>query len=148
MNRVLFSPETESSLADLHASQDLEVVGVTKKALVLLLSSMHTGDLSKLESSTDFWRELRWKAWHFVENGDPNTKAVMRSVLTEMLGTTTTALGLHCTATEPIGRVKVEQLRLAAEEAILDEILPRIGEVIAGPVKENEEAWDRIMSDL
>lgn len=133
---------------DLYDSRDLEVVGVTKKALDLLLTSMHTGDLSKLESSTDFWRELRWKAWHFVENGDPSTKEVMRSVLTEMLGTTATALGLGCTATEPIGRVAVDKLRLAAEEAIVDEILPRIGEVIAGPVKVNAEAWDKIMSDL
>jgi len=143
MNRVLFSAETESCLRTL-SPYGSNIEGCTFKALDLLNDSVHSGDLSKLCTSKDFWRELRWKLWHFVENGEPEARNGMRAVMSEVLDSMIIGLGHP----EEIETLPLEKTKVAATRAIQNLAHHRVAEIIAAPIKDDKELWTNIMSDL
>lgn len=81
MGRVLVSPETEAALAELRNDHESGAQALAVKALNLLQDSVRGNELSRLETSEEFWKELRWRAWHLAKNGRPSMGAAIEAEL-------------------------------------------------------------------
>jgi len=85
MQRVTVSPETETALAVLRNDHESGAQGLALKALNILLKAVRGEELARLSTSQDFWRELRWRAWHLAKNGRPSMGAAIESELFKAL---------------------------------------------------------------
>lgn len=84
MQRVLVSPRLEKDLAILRDDHESGAQALTSKALNMLLAAVER-DLSHISNSKDFWRELRWTAWHLAKNGRPSMGAAIETELFKAL---------------------------------------------------------------
>jgi len=142
MYRVLVSQETEETLVALR-----EHGGYFSKIRDLIIGflqySIKTGDLSKSRTSEDFWRDLRWKLWHYVENGDADMAHLGRGLFGEVLHSILTALGTS--SPTDVVRASLSELKSATIDALV-----AAKSATAGDTRNNviEERWEGIMSDL
>ena len=123
MNRILVSDETETGLRQLRSDHESGAQALAVKALEILLSSVQKGDLSKLSSAADFWKELRWMAWHLGKNGRPSMAAAIETELFKALNTVRT--DMKCLTNEQKGEPTIQSVREIAAEAIKGAIAAR-----------------------
>lgn len=72
MQRVLVSPETECGLKVLKDDHESGAQALAVKALEVLLGFVRGPEMEGLSDSEEFWKELRWRAWHLAKNGRPS----------------------------------------------------------------------------
>ena len=87
LSRVLVSPETEKDLAVLRDDHECGAKALALKALDLLLKAVQSKELASLSTSQEFWKELRWRAWHLAKNGRPSMGAAIEAALFRTLET-------------------------------------------------------------
>jgi hypothetical protein len=146
MNRVLCSPETTRDLNAISHCEDYAAPDIAGKGLVLLLNSIQSGELSKPETTAEFWRELRWKIWHFVENGSPNAKDIMKATLSQLLKSVRSSMP-HSAEPDIEGLVLLD-LRSAVVNAISKCLTDSVSVSPTTTTKELNEIWDTAMSEL
>ena len=120
MERVMVSPETEKGLAILRNDHESGAQGLALKALEILYNIIRGDALSRFSSSEDFWRELRWIAWHLAKNGRPSMGSAIESALFKALDIVRRELIEP--ESEGIGGIPLDNLKRNAEEAILASI--------------------------
>lgn len=120
MERVMVSPETEEALAILRNDHESGAQALAIKALELLLKAIRGEELSRLGTSEDFWRELRWRAWHLAKNGRPSMGAAIEAELFKALDIVTKQLASP--ESEGIGGIPLSNLKGMSESAISDRI--------------------------
>ncbi|TVY38537.1 Methylthioribose-1-phosphate isomerase [Lachnellula subtilissima] len=81
LSRILVSPETGKDLAVLRDDHESGAKALALKALELLLKAVQSGELASLSTCEEFWKELRWRAWHLAKNGRPSMGAAIEAVL-------------------------------------------------------------------
>jgi ADP-ribose pyrophosphatase YjhB (NUDIX family) len=81
MKRVLVSNETEKGLAVLRNDHESGAQALAVKALEILLEFVRGDEMAKFTDPEDFWKELRWRAWHLAKNGRPSMGAAIESVV-------------------------------------------------------------------
>ena len=123
MNRILVSDETEMGLRELRSDHESGAQALAVKALEIILNSVQKGVLSKLSSAADFWKELRWMAWHLGKNGRPSMAAAIETQLFTALNTVKTKMKLL--TDENKGETTLQSARKIAEEAIKEGIAAR-----------------------
>ena len=128
LNRVMVSPETEKGLAILRNDHESGAQGLALKALNILYNIVRGDELSRLSSSEDFWRELRWAAWHLAKNGRPSMGSAIESALFKALDIVRRELIEP--ESEGIGGIPLDNLKRNAEEAILTSIEVHLSETI------------------
>lgn len=79
LERVTVSPMTEKALAALRSDHESGAQALALKALEFLLEAARSEELAGIWSSEDYWRELRWRAWHLAKNGRPSMSAAIES---------------------------------------------------------------------
>jgi translation initiation factor 2B subunit (eIF-2B alpha/beta/delta family) len=79
LERVMVSPMTEKALAVLGSDHESGAQALALKALEFLLEAARSEELAGIWSSEDYWRELRWRAWHLAKNGRPSMSAAIES---------------------------------------------------------------------
>jgi translation initiation factor 2B subunit (eIF-2B alpha/beta/delta family) len=79
MNRVLVSNETEKGLAVLQDDHESGAQALAVKALDILLGFARGDEMAKFTKPEEFWREIRWRAWHLGKNGRPSMGAAIES---------------------------------------------------------------------
>ena len=85
MNRVLVSIETEKGLAMLRDDHESGAQALAVKALNILLGYARGDEMAKFTKPEDYWREIRWRAWHLGKNGRPSMGAAIESVVFKAL---------------------------------------------------------------
>ncbi|PVH78940.1 nagb/rpia/CoA transferase-like protein [Cadophora sp. DSE1049] len=85
MERILVSPETEKGLAILRDDHESGAQALALKSLQILLDMVRGSELESLSTSVEFWRELRWRAWHLAKNGRPSMGAAIEAKLFKTL---------------------------------------------------------------
>lgn len=120
MERVLVSPETEEALAVLRNDHENGAQALAMKALELLLKAVQGKELARLETSEEFWKQLRWRAWHFAKNGRPSMSAAIEAELFRALDIV--AKQLVSSELEEIGGVPLSNLRSITELAIAERL--------------------------
>lgn len=116
MRRVLVSDETDIGLQLLAKDHESGAQALAVKALEILLNSVQKGDLSKLRTTKDFWRELRGIAWHLAKNGRPSMSAAIETQIFKTLKAMRNKIEA---STEQIsGAVPISEARKIAKEAI------------------------------
>lgn len=85
MGRVLVSPELETALSILRDDHESGAQLLARKALELLLENVNSVELSKIKSPDEFWREIRWIAWHLAKNGRPSMGSAVEASLFQSL---------------------------------------------------------------
>jgi translation initiation factor 2B subunit (eIF-2B alpha/beta/delta family) len=120
MERVLVSPETEEALAVLKNDHESGAQALAVKALELLLKAVREKELSRLEISMEFWKELRWRSWHFAKNGRPSMGAAIEAEIFKALDDVLKQL--TSPDSEGIGGVPLSNLKSITESAILQRI--------------------------
>jgi translation initiation factor 2B subunit (eIF-2B alpha/beta/delta family) len=85
LSRVLIGSESEKDLAVLRDDHESGAQALALKALDLLLKAVQSKELSSLTTSREFWKELRWRAWHLAKNGRPSMGAAIEAVLFKTL---------------------------------------------------------------
>ncbi|PMD41944.1 nagb/rpia/CoA transferase-like protein [Hyaloscypha variabilis F] len=121
MERVLVSPETEEALAILRNDHDSGAQALAIKALELLRKAVMGSELSGLETSEEFWRELRWRAWHFAKNGRPSMGAAIEAEILKALDSVSKQL--VSPGSEGVGGIPLSNLKSLTESAIHERIL-------------------------
>lgn len=116
MQRVLVSAETETGLQELRTDHQSGAQALALKALKILLESVQKGDLNKLSRVVDFWRELRWMAWHLGKNGRPSMAAAIEVQLFKALNTV--RLKMNTFADQKKEPPTIKEVRNIVEEAI------------------------------
>jgi hypothetical protein len=124
LDRLMVSLEIEKALDVLardhiRRAQDLAVKDLAIKALELLLKSVRAGQLSKYTSKDKFWMELRWYAWHLVENGRPSMTDVLKPTIFKVLQAVYEKLEAGA---DEMKSVDVSNIRGAVEDVMLDMI--------------------------
>lgn len=79
MKRILVSEETGKGLAVLKDDHESGAQALAVKALEKLLGFVRGDEMAKLTDPEEFWRELRWRAWHLAKNGRPSMGAAIES---------------------------------------------------------------------
>jgi translation initiation factor 2B subunit (eIF-2B alpha/beta/delta family) len=120
MERVLVSPETEEALAILKNDHESGAQALAVKALELLAKAVRGEELSRLETSKEFWTELRWRAWHLAKNGRPSMGAAIEAEIFKALDVITRELVFP--ESEGIGGIPLSSLKNTIESAISDRI--------------------------
>jgi len=121
MERVLVSPETEKALAVLRNDHESGAQALAVKALALLLKAVSGNELSRLETSEEFWTELRWRAWHFAKNGRPSMGAAIEAEIFKALDTVSKQLS--SLGSEGVGGIPLSNLKGLVESAIQERII-------------------------
>lgn len=121
MERVMVGPETEGALAILRDDHESGAQALAIKALELLLKAVQGEELSRLETSEDFWRELRWRAWHLAKNGRPSMGAAIEAELFKALDIVLKELLFP--KSEGIGGIPLSNLKSMSESVISERIL-------------------------
>jgi len=85
LERILVSEETERGLKVLRDDHESGAQALAVKALQILLGMVRGSDLQSLGTSVEFWRELRWRAWHLAKNGRPSMGAAAEAKLFKTL---------------------------------------------------------------
>lgn len=85
MQRVMVGPETREALAILRNDNVSGAQALAVKALQLLLDMARGGELAALQTSREYWKELRWRAWHLAKNGKPAMASAIESALFKSL---------------------------------------------------------------
>jgi translation initiation factor 2B subunit (eIF-2B alpha/beta/delta family) len=85
MERVLVSEETESGLKVLMDDHESGAQALAVKALEILLAFVRGEKMAKLGDPEEFWKELRWGAWHLAKNGRPNMGSAIEAELFKAL---------------------------------------------------------------
>jgi translation initiation factor 2B subunit (eIF-2B alpha/beta/delta family) len=116
MERVLVSPETEEALAILKNDHESGAQALAVEALELLLQAVRGEELSKLETSEEFWREVRWRAWHFAKNGRPSMGAAIEAEIFKALDIVIKEL--NSPESEGIGGTPLDNLKNSTESAL------------------------------
>jgi hypothetical protein len=142
MYRVLVSQETEETLVTLREHGDY-FSKIRDLIIGFLEYSIKTGDLSKSRTSEDFWRDLRWKLWNYVENGHVDMAHLGRGLFGEVLHSILTAVGASSPA--DVVRASLPELKSVTIDALV-----AAKSATAENTRNNiiEERWEGIMSDL
>lgn len=115
MFRVLVSDETERGLQELREDHVSGARVLAVKALEIMLNSVQKGDLRKLDRTEDFWRELRWMAWHLGKNGRPSMAAAIEYQLFRALDAVRTKMSA---AEQSNGTLSINEATKIATECI------------------------------
>ncbi|CAG8957250.1 hypothetical protein HYFRA_00009452 [Hymenoscyphus fraxineus] len=79
LRRVLVSPDLERSLSVLKNDHESGAQALAIKALELLVENVNGDELSNITSPLEFWKEIRWRAWHLAKNGRPSMGAAIEA---------------------------------------------------------------------
>jgi translation initiation factor 2B subunit (eIF-2B alpha/beta/delta family) len=116
MHRVLVGDEIEMGLQELERDHESGAQALAVKALEILLNSVQKGDLSKLRTTEDFWRELRGMAWHLAKNGRPSMAAAIETQLFKALETMRNKM--EASTKQTSGTLPINEAMKIAKEAI------------------------------
>ncbi|RDL41429.1 Nagb transferase-like protein [Venustampulla echinocandica] len=116
LGRVTVSTETERALAVLKDDHESGAQGLALKALDLLLEMVKGDELSQLKRSDEFWREVRWRAWHLAKNGRPSMGASIEAALFKALDASAKELSVN--GAEGADKVPLSKLKSTVESAI------------------------------
>ncbi|KAE8445917.1 hypothetical protein EG329_012696 [Mollisiaceae sp. DMI_Dod_QoI] len=105
LERVVVSPKTEKALAILRDDHESGAQVLSLKALGLLLQAARSEELTGIESTEEYWKQLRWIAWHLAKNGRPSMAAAIESVVFKALDD----IEQHFTTTGSISAVPLTQ---------------------------------------
>ena len=81
----MVSPMTEKALAALKSDHESGAQKLSLKALGFLLEAARSEELAGIWSSEDYWKQLRWIAWHLAKNGRPSMGAAIESAILNAL---------------------------------------------------------------
>lgn len=85
LKRILVSEEMERGLAVLRDDHESGAQALAVKAVQILLDMVKGGEMQRLRASGEFWREVRWRAWHLAKNGRPSMGAAIEAKLFKTL---------------------------------------------------------------
>lgn len=120
LGRLTVSPETERALSVLRNDHESGAQALALKALDLLLMMVKGGELSQLKNSNEFWREVRWRAWHLAKNGRPSMGASVEAALFKALDASAKELPIH--GTEGAENIQLSQFQDVVGSAIQSRI--------------------------
>jgi translation initiation factor 2B subunit (eIF-2B alpha/beta/delta family) len=120
MGRVFVSPETEAALAVLRNDHESGAQALAVKALDLLQIAVRGEELSRLETSEEFWKELRWRAWHLAKNGRPSMGAAIEAELFKALAIVSRQL--ESPESEGVRGIPLSNLKNITQAAISERI--------------------------
>jgi translation initiation factor 2B subunit (eIF-2B alpha/beta/delta family) len=83
--RVLVSPGTEKGLALLRNDHYSGAQQTALRALRIILEAIRGPEFSDPSTAEEFWKELRWMAWHLAKNGRPSMSAAVENVIFSVL---------------------------------------------------------------
>lgn len=123
LNRALVSEETERGLIALKEDHESGAQALAVKALKILLGLLRGDELTKFGTTEEFWRALRWRAWHLVKNGRPSMGAAIEAEVLKALDTARN----HLLPTEydSFGSIPLETVKSNVESAIEGRISAR-----------------------
>lgn len=131
MGRVLVNPELETALSVLRDDHESGAQLLASKALEFLLENVRGVELSKINSAEEFWREIRWRAWHLAKNGRPSMSSAIETSLLQSFR---------------IARENWEMHGLEVE--ISSTPIPRLQYFLEGAILERKDALQRSLSTL
>ncbi|KUJ11386.1 nagb/rpia/CoA transferase-like protein [Mollisia scopiformis] len=85
LERVVVSPMTQKALTALRNDHESGAQALALKALDFLLEAARSEELAGIWSSEEYWKELRWRAWHLAKNGRPSMAAAIESSILNAL---------------------------------------------------------------
>jgi len=103
-------------LAVLRNDHESGAQALAVKALELLLNSVSGSELSRLETSEEFWIQLRWTAWHLAKNGRPSMGAAIQAEIFKALDTVLRELSSP--GSEGVSGIPLSNLKTLTESAI------------------------------
>ena len=118
MNRVLVSDEMEKGLKVLREDHESGAQALAVKALNILLESVRGDEMAKLGASEEFWREVRWRAWHLAKNGRPSMGAAIKAELFKALHSVQEKL--EGTRSEDVSAMSMKSIVESAIEARIE----------------------------
>ncbi|KAG4440388.1 hypothetical protein IFR05_004128 [Cadophora sp. M221] len=145
MERVMVSPETEEGLAVLRDDHESGAQALALKSLEILLGMMGGDKLESLRTSEEFWRELRWRAWHLAKNGRPSMGAAIEANLFQTLDIVNDE---WLTGSKGIAGISLSNIKAAVGSAITNKIaggkqsLEPIAKSFLGYVQSNYNSQD------
>jgi translation initiation factor 2B subunit (eIF-2B alpha/beta/delta family) len=87
LSGILVGPKTESGLEELKDDHHSGAGVLALIALESLRDIVKGEDLRSVNSTEEFWRELRMAAWHLAKNGRPSMSTAIETAISEVMET-------------------------------------------------------------
>ncbi|CZR65902.1 uncharacterized protein PAC_15802 [Phialocephala subalpina] len=127
LERVMVSSKTQKALEVLRSDHESGAQALSLKALDFLLEAARSEELAEIGSSEEYWKQLRWRAWHLAKNGRPSMGAAIESGILNALDEVEKHLDVLDIGSVPLARLtsvveSVISSKLEAGTANLDPI--------------------------